>query len=82
MSKLDKQIRRLLSLPSDYTYNECETLLRNLGYEVYEGSGSAVKFIRYKDEDKIFFHKPHHTNELKRYILKQIIEHLSNNGDI
>lgn len=82
MSKLEKQMKRLLSLPNDYTYNECKTFLQALGYQVHEGSGSSVKFFRDVDEDKISFHKPHHTNELKHYILRQIIEHLTNNGDI
>lgn len=82
MSKLEKQIARLLALPKDYTFNECASLLKNLGYEQYEGNGSRIKFIRNENEDKILLHRPHPKNEMKHYAIQHVIEQLKSNGDI
>jgi predicted RNA binding protein YcfA (HicA-like mRNA interferase family) len=82
MTKHDKLKEKLLRLPANFTYNELVTLLKRLGYSVEErgrSSGSAVMFYNKRVDDKILFHKPHPEKELKKYILKMIIEKLKNN---
>lgn len=83
MSKAEKLIKRFLSKPKDFTYNELETLLRGFGYkEVKMGktSGSRAAFIHDETKHIIRLHKPHPNPELKRYQLEYLIEELKNKG--
>ena len=85
MSKRDKLIERLLERPSDFTYDEAETLLGRLGYrEDNRGrtSGSRVAFVNTKTNHIIRLHKPHPTNILKMYQIDELIEILRNQGVI
>lgn len=79
MSQEEKLIKRLLSKPKDFTYDELRKLLRKLGYEENQSgktSGSRVAFINPESEHIIRLHKPHPHNELKQYQMEQIIEEL------
>lgn len=83
MGKLEKMIERLKSNPKDFTFEEMQTLLLALGFEIStkgKTSGSRVKF--FKDEVFIILHKPHPRKELLSYQVKQIIETLSEEGII
>lgn len=63
MSKTEKLIVRLLSLPKDFTYSELKTILTFWGYEEVQGAGSRICFQR--NAHKIKLHKPHPGNLLK-----------------
>lgn len=80
MSKLEKTIKRLKSKPKDFTYDEAKKILNNFGfYENNKGktSGSRVVFLKYNDlSKKIEFHKPHPSNILKEYQIKNILNQL------
>ncbi len=79
MTKIDKLIERLLSIPKDFTYTELCKILNNFGYiEVTKGktSGSRVMFIHDKAETPIRLHKPHPKPVLKEYVIKQVIDEL------
>lgn len=80
MSRKDKLIARLLEKPKDFTFDEMVTLLSYYGYELKQGSGSSVKFIKEGSNEVINFHRPHPTGILKRYILDQVIEKLGKAG--
>jgi putative sterol carrier protein len=80
MSKKEKLIEKLLSKPKDFSYDEMETLLKYLGYNLKQGSGSGVKFIKEGTNEVINFHKPHPNGVLKSYILEQVIEKLRKDG--
>ena len=81
MSKKDKLLDRLLKKPKDFTFDEMESLLSYLGYELKQGGiGSGVKFIRVGSNEVINFHKPHPSGILKRYVLEQVIEKLRKDG--
>ena len=81
MSKKDKLIDRLLKKPKDFTFDERESLLSYLGYELKQGgTGSGVKFIKEGSNEVINFHKPHQSGILKRYVLDQVIEKLRKDG--
>lgn len=82
MSKKEKAIARLLSVPSDYTYDEAKTLLLMLGFkECNQGrtSGSRVRFIN-SYSIQIVLHKPHPSSEFKKYAVRDIIRILDNGG--
>ena len=65
MGKLEKLIERLKAKPKDFTFDEMQTLLLALGFEMsHKGktSGSRVSFV--KDDVYIILHKPHPRKEL------------------
>ncbi len=79
MSKSEKLLNRLLSLPRDFTYRELARLLNHFGYkESSRGktSGSAVAFINHETGHIIRLHKPHPRPVLKQYQIEEIIESL------
>ena len=81
MSKLEKLIERLKSNPKDFTFDEMQSLLLALGFELSnkgKTSGSRIKF--FKNDVCIILHKPHPRKELLAYQVKQIIETLSEGG--
>ena len=76
MSKKDKLIERLLSRPTDFTFNEASTLLGYFGYLILRAgktSGSRVTFADREKNDYIRLHKPHPRNILKEYQVDDII---------
>ena len=82
MSKHEKLKEKLLKFSTNFTYNEMASLLKGFGYieeERGRTSGSGVMFYHKDLNDKIMFHKPHPEKELKKYLLKMIIEKLKNN---
>lgn len=74
MSKKDKLLSRFLKVPpnKDLTFDELQALLFAFGYEKIEGAGSAVKFYNKEKDSLINLHKPHPSNILKIYLVKQI----------
>jgi hypothetical protein len=75
MGKKEKLIERLKSNPRDFTFEEMQTLLSYLGFELSNKgrtSGSRVKFI--KGDVAIILHKPHPRKELLEYQIKQVLE--------
>lgn len=84
MSRLEKLIQRLLSIPKDFTWEELTKLLAQFGYfELKKGKtgGSRRKFADLKN-NIIILHKPHPGNIVKAYVLHQIIAHLKEKGHI
>lgn len=81
MGKIEKLIERLKSNPKDFSFEEMQTLLLALGFELSnkgKTSGSRVKF--FKDGICIILHKPHPRKELLSYQIKQVVETLSEEG--
>jgi predicted RNA binding protein YcfA (HicA-like mRNA interferase family) len=82
MSKTEKLLLRLLSIPRDFTWEELTKLLGLFGFvELKKGKtgGSGRKFA---DEKKnvIILHKPHPGNIVKEYAIRQIITQLKEKG--
>jgi hypothetical protein len=78
MSRKEKLIKRFLTMPSDFHYDEMVALVGFFGFkEVKKGktSGSRIKFMS-ENNIPLMLHKPHPTGILKRYQLKQIKEAL------
>lgn len=85
MSKFDKALERIKTYPKDFTYDELKALLEHLGFVEYNKgrtSGSAVSFIRYRDNRVYMFHKPHPGNIVKICYLKELVKLLKETGDI
>jgi len=82
LSRKDKLIERLLSRPSDFTFDEVVTLLRSFGYSILRAGktgGSRVAFAN-DEGDYIRLHKPHPRNILKQYQVDDIITALLERG--
>ena len=83
MSKADKLLKRLLSNPKDFTFDDLATLLTGFGYRLSNSggtSGSAVRFINGETGHIIRLHRPHPSPELKQYIVKFVIDELKQEG--
>lgn len=76
MSKKDKLVKRLMEKPKDFSFDEMAALLSYYEYELKQGGGSGVKFIKKGSNEVINFHRPHPSGILKRYVLDQVIEKL------
>ena len=81
MSKLEKLLKKLGNHNATWSWQELTSLLKLLGYEKIEGSGSRVKFDNGNSLDMINLHKPHPQSEVKAYVIRQVREKLQN-GDL
>jgi hypothetical protein len=73
MTKKEKLINQLCSLPKDFTIYELTNLMKSLGYiEFKKGKTSGSRIAFYHKEKKMILnlHKPHPGNELKIYQIK------------
>lgn len=85
MSKAEKLLKRFLSKPVDFTYEELKRLLTGLGYEETTSgrtSGSRVSFVNPATMHVMKLHRPHPTPVLKRYQMDDIEESLRSRGII
>lgn len=81
MSRKEKLLKRMLDLPSDFTFDELKSVLEGLGYSnTHKGktSGPRVAFIA--EQSIIRIHKPHPKNIVKKATLKDVIIHLKQNN--
>lgn len=84
MGKIEKLLARLLSNPSDFTWDELIRILNYFGYKelkIGKTGGSRRKFAD-NTNSIISLHKPHPGNLLKHYQLKDIIAILKEKGKI
>jgi hypothetical protein len=82
MSKKVKLLDRFLKIPSDFTWDELVNVLALFGYTEFskgKTAGSRRKFMD-KDNNLVLLHKPHPGNIVKRYAIKQVIDHLKEKG--
>ena len=80
MSRFEKLLKKLLSRPKDFTYNELVKVLNGLGYVEQQGAGSRVVFFNGNLKHGIKLHKPHPGNILKRYQIDIVIDELKTKG--
>ena len=69
MGTKEKLIERFKALPSDFTFDELEKLLKCFGYEK-------------SNKGPIMLHKPHPGNIIKTYAMKQVLNDLIEAGFI
>ena len=82
MSKTEKQLERLLSLPKDFTWEELVSLLRHFNFEMQNADGSKRKFVHKSKRTSFSIHKPHPKNIMKRYAIELAIEALKSAGEL
>ena len=85
MSTHEKLLKRFLSFPKDFSWEELAKLLRKYGYvQSNKGktSGSRVEFENSESNISLNLHKPHPRNILKPYHLKDTFEFLRKIGAI
>lgn len=76
MAQMDKLITRFKTYPKDFTWTELSRVLKKLGFQEIQGSGSRVKFFNQEKNCLIQLHRPHPANILKQYALKEVIVRL------
>ena len=82
MGKKEKLIKRFVNCPKDFTWEEAKTLLTSLGYTLRnkgKTSGSRVIYIC-EGRKPLLLHKPHPSNIMKEYTLKQLYKDLKDEG--
>ena len=80
MSKDQKLLKRFLSIPVDFTWDELVTFLGNFDFDEEAGSGGSYRCFISAQGRKIFLHKPHPNNIVKRYALRQVKDKLIEYG--
>lgn len=82
MSKKDKLLEKLKSKPKDFTYEELKTLLNYLGFNENNKGNTSGSRVEFKDDlgRKVILHKPHPSNIIKPYKIKDIIKALDERG--
>ncbi|HWB92181.1 MAG TPA: type II toxin-antitoxin system HicA family toxin [Puia sp.] len=81
MARKEKLLQRLLSIPNDLKWEELVTLLYYFGFEEErkgKTGGSRRKFVD-PAGGAINLHKPHPSNIVKRYVIKRVVQHLTDN---
>ena len=78
MGKTEKLLTKLIDAKNSYAWSDLVTLLKALGFEPLEGSGSRVRFVT--GDLQIRLHKPHPQKELKAYAVRQVKEVLESEG--
>ncbi len=85
MSASEKLIKRFLSHPKDFTFDELVRLLSIFGYQISnkgKTSGSRVCFFKEKCNSQLSIHKPHPKNSIKQYVILEVEKVLRENGDL
>ncbi|WP_144603401.1 type II toxin-antitoxin system HicA family toxin [Algoriphagus algorifonticola] len=82
MTQLDKLKARFLSNPKNFSFEELEKLLSQLGFEekkLGKTAGSRKAFFHKELNLIIRLHKPHPSPILKSYMIKEIVSLLKSN---
>ena len=80
MSTKEKLIKRFLSQPKDFTWDELVRLFGCLGFAVYnKGKTSGSRVIFFNGEKEYIMHKPHPKNLIKEATMANILEFLADN---
>jgi len=82
MSRKEKLKEKLLSRPSNFTWDEAIRLMGQCHFVLVKNSGSRRVFKHKKSGLKIFLHEPHPQNTLLDYAMEMLIEGLTSVGEI
>ena len=83
MSKNEKLLKRILSLPKDFTFEELMKLFSALGFEIStkgKTSGSRVRFFNKEKKLQYLAHRPHPASIIKEKALKDIVNFITENN--
>ena len=83
MSTKDKLVERFKNQPTDFTWDELVRLFGIFGFTVdNKGKTSGSRVLFEKDGEAHTIHKPHPSNIIKEYAMKQILDFLVEKGFI
>ena len=83
MNKKETLVKRFRTLPKDFTFEEVVTLFQIYGFSLENKgstSGSRIKFYNKHDENAFIMHKPHPSNIIKGYMMRDILNYLLHNN--
>lgn len=80
VARQEKLVSRFLGKPKDFTWQELKQLLAGFGYDEHAGSSSRCKFVHPIRGVVISSHRPHPDNKLKPYQVRDVLEHLRQEG--
>jgi len=77
MSTKDKLIERFKRQPKDFTWQELVRLFGIFGYAVNnKGKTSGSRVLFEAENETYIVHRPHPSNIIKEYSMKQILDYL------
>ena len=84
MGRKEKLRERFLKLPTDFTFDEMQSLLKGYGYEKSDKGRTSGSRVIFKNGNKrpIMLHKPHPGNIVKDYAMRQVYDDLKEAGYI
>jgi len=84
MSRQEKLVSRLLSVPKDFTWEELIKVLNSFGFGEVKSGKTGGSRRRFADQKKniITLHKPHPANIVKGYAIREVIAELKAKGHI
>ena len=80
VSKAQKLLDRFLTIPADFSWDELVSMLGHFGFAQLQEKGGSYRCFVLDKTLKIFLHKPHPGNIVKRYALKQVRDKLKEFG--
>jgi len=82
MAQLEKLIEKLCRVPtpSDLRWNELVSILEHYGFTQENNDGSRRRFLHPATGQIISLHKPHPQPEVKKYVIRQVLEQLTAGG--
>ena len=83
MSSKEKLIKRFIKQPKDFTWEELVRLFGIFGFTIdNKGNTSGSRVLFEKDGEAHTIHKPHPSNVIKGYAMKQVLDFLVGKGFI
>ena len=77
MSTKDKLIERFQKQPKDFTWQELVRLFGIFGYSINNKGKTSGSRVMFETEDETYIvHRPHPSNIIKEYSMKQILDYL------
>ena len=80
MAAHEKLVARFKTQPADFTWDELVRPLEGCGYQEAKRGASSRRTFDGPGRPKIKLHKPHPSNLVKRYVLKEVRETLEKAG--
>ena len=83
MNKKDKLLQRFRTLPRDFKFDEMVAIFKGYGFKLNNKgatSGSRIEFINENDGNSYIMHRPHPSNIIKGYVMRQVYSFLEVNG--
>lgn len=80
MTKSAKLVARLRAIPADFTWDELVVALKHVGFADISDKGGSYRTFASDTGRKIFLHKPHPNNIVKKYALKEVVQTLDELG--